>query len=82
MKVRSPFFLMICLAALCLASACNKDNLPEGLDWTIVNNPSRFPLMNDRVALVYEVKVKNTSIDSYSFESVNVKDGSATLLDL
>jgi hypothetical protein len=68
--------------ALCLMSGCNKDNLPEGLDWSVVTKPSRFPLMNDKVALVYEIKVKNSSIDSYAFEWISIKDGSLTIQNL
>jgi len=82
MKTKLLPFLLSFLLTLCLISGCKKDNLPEGLDWLVVNNPSRFPLMNDKVALVYEVKVKNSSIDSYTFESISVKDGSLSILNL
>ncbi len=74
--------LYFCLFALCLNVGCTKDNLPEGLEWSIPDNPSSLPIMNDKVALVYELMVKNSSIDTYTFESVSVKDGSVALLEL
>ncbi|MCX6225049.1 MAG: M23 family metallopeptidase [Bacteroidia bacterium] len=73
-----PFFLL----AAFFTQGCKKENLPDGLEWSVLNNPSRFPLMNDKVALVYEVMVKNTSIDSYAFELITVKDGSLTIQNL
>ncbi|MFA6129130.1 MAG: M23 family metallopeptidase [Bacteroidales bacterium] len=82
MKTRIPYFFSICLLSFVIFSGCKKDNLPEGIEWAIVNNPARLPLMNDQLALVYELKVKNSSIDSYTFESVSVKDGSTLLLEL
>ena len=79
-----PLSLVPCALCLffCLLGSCTKDNLPEGLEWSVPDNPSPLPLMNDKVALVYEVMVKNSSIDTYTFESVSVKDGSASLLEL
>ncbi len=82
MKIRSLLLLPVCLLVLSLSPGCTKDNLPEGLEWSVQGNPSRFPLMNDQVALVYEIKVKNSSIDSYSFEWISVKDGTLTLQNL
>lgn len=68
--------------AFCLMSGCKKDNLPEGLDWSVVTAPAKFPLMNGKVALVYEIKVKNSSIDSYAFEWISIKDGPLTIQNL
>jgi len=82
MKTRIFFLLPLCLLTLCLIPGCKKDNLPEGLEWSVVQNPSKFPLMDDQIALVYEIKVKNSSIEGYTFESVSVKDGSLSILDL
>ncbi len=74
--------LIIFVVVMGFLAGCNKDNLPAGLEWTVPENPSTFPLMNDKVALVYEVMVKNSSIDTYTVESTNVKDGSTVYLDL
>lgn len=82
MKTKLLLFLPSYLLTLCLISGCIKDNVPDTLDWSVVNNPSRFPLMTGKVALVYEVKVKNSSIDSYTFESISVKDGTVSVLNL
>ena len=82
MKTRILLCLSFCLFAICLSTGCTKDNLPDSLEWSVLNNPSPFPLMTDQVALVYEVEVKNSSIESYTFESINVRDGSLNILDL
>jgi murein DD-endopeptidase MepM/ murein hydrolase activator NlpD len=82
MKTKLLRFMPFCVLAIGLVTGCNKDNLPAELDWSVVNNPSRFPLMNGKVALVYELKVKNSSIDTYTFESVNVKNDAVNLLNL
>jgi hypothetical protein len=82
MKTRIFLLLPICILALCVTPGCKKDNLPDGLEWSVVKNPSRFPLINDKVAFVYEIKVKNTSIESYVFEWISVKNGSLTIQNL
>jgi hypothetical protein len=82
MKTRILHLASAIFLTSCLISGCKTDNLPEGLDWSVTGNPARFPLMSGKVALVYEVKVKNSSIDTYYFESVRVSDGTAVVLDL
>lgn len=82
MKTKIPAIFLLLLLALCVMPGCNKDNLPDGLEWTIPNNPKPFPTMNDKVALVYEVMVKNSSIDSYTFEATGIKNGASSLLEL
>lgn len=82
MKTRILLCLPVCMLAFGLMESCKKENLPEGLDWSILRNPSRLPLMNGKLALTYEVSVNNSSLDEYSFESIRIKDGSSTLLEL
>jgi murein DD-endopeptidase MepM/ murein hydrolase activator NlpD len=82
MKTKLLRVLPICLLALPLLTGCSKENQPVGLEWSVISNPSGFPEMNDKVALGYEVMVKNNSIDSYAFEWISVKDGSLTIQNL
>ncbi len=82
MKTRIFALLTLLLSLIILPPGCTRDNLPEGLEWTVIKSPARFPLMNGKTALVYEIMVKNSSIDSYTFESVEVKGGSDVLLSL
>ena len=82
MKTRILITMPLCLLLLGLSSSCSKDNLPEGLEFSVMNNPSKFPLMNDKGGFVYEIKVKNTSIDGYVFESLQVSDGSTIIQNL
>lgn len=69
MKTKLLLFLPSCLLALCLISGCNKDNLPADLDWSVVNNPSRFPLKAHRYAAVGA-----PSNNSYHRRTINFLD--------
>jgi len=82
MKTRILFLVTLGLSFPGFFTSCTKSTLPDGLECTILEEPSRFPVMNDQVALVYEVKVKNSSIDSYVIESLVVADGREIILDL
>lgn len=82
MKTRFLAIISLGIIIICLLPGCKKDGLPEGLEWSVLQNPSILPLIDDKRALVYEIKVKNSSIDSYAFEWISVKNGSLTLQNL
>jgi murein DD-endopeptidase MepM/ murein hydrolase activator NlpD len=82
MNARIFTLLTICLPVVCLTVGCTRENLPEGLEFSVVKEPSPLPLMNGQVALVYEVAVKNSSVEAYTFVSAEVTDGTDVLLSL
>jgi murein DD-endopeptidase MepM/ murein hydrolase activator NlpD len=80
--MKTKLFPMLFAGVLIFLGGCAKDKLPEGLDWTVIEDPSPLPLMSGNVALVYEIKIKNSSIDGYKVEFSSIKNGSTTLQNL